>query len=305
MGTGFREYCSLTREMKEIAGEATAEVASLRGEIQTTRHALLQWMDSQGFDRVVLPGETGVLKRRLHTNRQSITPAILAESWARAYSSHQLQAMVEHEGFSPRDAVLVCFLRCFDEAGSKFTPYADVVEPGSKADGERHSADPEAPPPREPSLTTGVPPMVVELAENLVLRKEELRRLEEGRKEACAPLRTRLREMEEEVKRSLGAMPEKKVKLNLERGEEDVVLSVKSSKAKPPIGIKVFKQELAPSIVASLVTGGGFPDISPEEAERVMERVVGEYLAARMEERPPELRMTRSLAKRRRKGTPE
>ena len=252
-------------------------------------------MDEQGLDRVVLPGGERVLKRRLHTNRPRVNPASLVEAWRRAYSSAQLRRMVEHEGFAPRDALLICFLHCFDEAGSKLTPYADVVEPGGKADRERHCAEGGAPP-REPSLTTGIPRLVLELAENLERCKGLLKGLEAERRETSLPLKRRLREMEDEVRQSLAVMPESRAVVSLAGGEEEVVLSAKASRAKPPIGVKALKC-LPPPSSRSPSRRGPLPDISLQEAERAMSDWWGNTKVGWR--RGPRARLTRKRPRRR------
>ena len=305
----FHEYCELTQRIKGMCENSSREAISLRSEIHTTRSALLQWMDLYSLDRVVIPGGDGkVLKRRLHTNRQSITAAILKTAWDKASASPQLKNMLEKEKFARSDALLACFIRSFDEIGlTKFTPYADVIDKGSKADTERHCVESDKQKvPRTLSITRGVPDLVMELAHNLETCKVNLGHLTAKSRDEIRPMKARLHQLGLDVKAALRdkERAEPSVTINIESGADAMVLSIKASRAKPPIGIKAFKRELAPSIVDAILKGRE-DLIEQREVDddamvtAILERIVGEYRTAKMEAKPAELRLTK-----RRRTTP-
>lgn len=252
------EYCALDRRLKRVCSAATAERAACKNDIKHTREALLQYLQKHDAHRLKLPRGL-VLRRRIHVTRNTITPEVYRRAWEACYKWGQVAPLLR-DGFDFTTALEMVLASQVELEVRRTTEYADVVAEGGKYDvnnnedkGDKNSND------------NRVPDHILSLCQHLEDSKERDARVSSDAKAAAAPIRQRMKSLQQFILKLMGSTTRKRM-------DGGSVLCVKAAtNAVPRIGVRAVRTAITPEIVKMTVTS----PVSPQAvlAQRQLPRV--------------------------------
>lgn len=240
------EYCALSEQLTDLQKSTSIDRSCQKSSIKNTREALLQFLNKHEIDRIEIPGGL-VLRRRIHITRCTVTASIFEDAWVACYKWRRIGPLLK-DGFDFPTAIGMVLTSEVEQLVTRVTEYADVVDKGSKHDGERCNIA--VAPPREKSEIR-VSSNTLALCSHLQDCKVEEKRLTEMTKVSSEPLKERMTMLQDNVIKSLGDAKRRKVCMP---NGTNMVLCMKTSKAAPKIGVLTVRKTLTPDIVQTILT---------------------------------------------------
>lgn len=292
------EYCALSDQLKCLQSSTSSDRSCHKSSIKNTREALLQFLNKHEIDRAELPGDL-VLRQRIHITRGTVTASIFEDAWAACYKWRRIEPLLK-DGFDFPTALGMALTTEVERIVTRATAYADVVDKGTKQDGERYNM--ESAPPRE-NARIRVNDNTLALCKHLQECKEEEKRLAETIKTSSAPLKDRMKHLQDSVVKSMG--DNKRCKVCMPNGT-NMVLCMKTSKAAPKIGVITVRKTLTPTIVQTILTTKvkavknptNLPAVSKDVVRSVIDAVMQNFKQSGIDKNPARLCVDRTRKRR-------
>lgn len=288
------EYCTLSEQLKSLQSSTSSDRSCQKSSIKNTREALLQFLNKHEIDRVEISDDL-VLRQRIHITRGTVTASIFEDAWVACYKWRRIEPMLK-DGFDFPTAVGMVLTSEVEQAVTRATAYADVVDKGSKHDGERYNI--QSAPPREKSGIR-VNANTLALCKHLQGCKAEEKQLAATMKTSLASLKDRMKHLQDNVVKSMG--DNKRRKVCMPNGT-NMVLCMKTSKAAPKIGVLTVRKTLTPTIVQTILTtkvkavknSTNLPAVPKDVVRSVIDSVIQNFKQSGIDKNPARLCVDRT-----------